>query len=207
MALIEYEDKDIIPFVICTLSETSVQFVMRLYNVVVDKHFPDLKGLVANDYFDKATFELIDAIDDEIIAVTTGCMQLIRDCGESIENIYAVSLDDPEVDKRMHDMAEDFFWSVAIYNESENYREAIVHMQTFAYSISHMMYGLCLIILNGELDPEKIFSSNDGVGGFYEELLLLRNSDQPVIRLLVILGIEMGFHHRCFEELIAREND
>ena len=200
MKTIICKEEDILPLVLSLLGLTSVHFGLRLSDMVIEKYYPDLKGLVINDYYDDSTADLLDATDDQLIQATYGSMKIIYDCGKCIENRYG--LEDASKEDRLDDLVIDIFWSIVCYDDDTSYDESVINMKEYSGSVVHMLYALCLIARNGRLAIDAVFDEYDGARQFHAELTQLKDADLHIVRVLADAALKLEKQDRVFEDLI-----
>ena len=159
MAITSYEKEDIFPLVISVLDECYLAYLFNSYKVIIETDFPDLKGEINVDLLDDHAIALLNSYDNEWMTVVKNIIFDIGKAEMSIANLY--NLDGYTVieDKRIKELAIEFYYDLELDLFRPIKEEYAVDMDFndkfywFSDSILLIVNCLCeLIVCEGKID-------------------------------------------------------
>jgi hypothetical protein len=206
-----YKKEELIPLTVVVLGFIQYNYVSFTLKFLIENIYPDLKGLINTDEVDDASLELINSFDDPIVNLVSYTNGAIIDTIESIINIYGLDMEVIAENKRLRNMANNFYWNLVIDEFPRDY-EPNDEDQTLPYgcfdfyyvSMVNVVAFLCYLLSDGKVNFEQSF------GGESCDYLFFLGEDYSekehafTLKLLQELGELLNNHH---EDIIDVENE
>lgn len=160
----KYKREDILPIVLCVLNFMQQDLVNAAFFYAVEKHYPDLKGLLSYDDLepDAAVCGLLSAKDDDKVIVHM--IKYLGDIHKELArfiNIYNVAIDEIFADERITIMAEEFYWLLVSFpDRPKDVDDAILNLQYYTESIVYILHYLCKLVLFEVIDIDCAFNDD-----------------------------------------------
>ena len=158
MKITTYEEKDIFPIIIAVLGICTTNFLCNIFKVIVDRDYPDLKGLVHTEKLDEASLSLINNVEAKWFHIVKPCIYALENTCISLANLYGVDEEAIGDDEEILDMAMEFLSHIIIDNfprfhneieentqEEEDFDD---HTRQFSMSLIAVVNFLCKLITN-----------------------------------------------------------
>lgn len=161
------------------------------FMLAYEKDLSDLKGLIEPDSISPDDFELLDAVDDDVVQVLLGSIDKVIKCSKTYFLIN--NLDELEVmeNEEYNSLASDNYYTYIIDWESKSYKDLLYNLNAVYFSISQLLYHtICQIKLDEVEIPEEMY---DEFLDKYSDLLRGKlHSDDKNISLLYDLIIDLN---------------
>jgi len=161
------------------------------FMIAYEKDLSDLKGLIEPDSISPDDFELLEAVDDDVVQVLLGSIDKVIKCSKTYFLIN--NLDEMEVmeNEEYNLLASDNYYTYIIDWESKSYKDLLYNLNAVYFSISQLLYHTtCQIKLNEVEIPEEMY---DEFLDKYSDLLRGKlHSDDKNISLLYDLIIDLN---------------
>lgn len=161
------------------------------FMIAYEKDLSDLKGLIEPDSISSDDFELLEAVDDEVVRVLLSSIDKVVKCSQTYFLIN--NLDELEVmeNEEYSLLASDNYYAYIIDWESKSYKDLLYNLNAVYFSISQLLYHTtCQIKLNDVEIPDEIY---DEFIDKYSDLLRGKfDPDDKNISLLYSLIIDLN---------------
>lgn len=161
------------------------------FMIAYEKDLSDLKGLIEPDSISPDDFELLEAVDDDVVRVLLGSIDKVIKCSKTYFLIN--NLDEMEVmeNEEYNLLASDNYYTYIIDWESKSYKDLLYNLNAVYFSISQLLYHTtCQIKLDEVEIPEDMY---DEFLDKYSDLLRGKiNPDDKNISLLYDLIIDLN---------------
>ena len=161
------------------------------FMIAYEKDLSDLKGLIEPDSISPDDFELLEAVDDDVVRVLLGSIDKVIKCSKTYFLIN--NLDEMEVmeNEEYNLLASDNYYTYIIDWESKSYKDLLYNLNAVYFSISQLLYHTtCHIKLDEVEIPEEMY---DEFLDKYSDLLRGKiNPDDKNISLLYDLIIDLN---------------
>lgn len=196
MAILKYNDDDLILVVISVLDITSYCYARIGFKFAVRDHFPDLQGKVETDRIDEESIFLLNNIDTNPVRMIVGCVSYLSLGSMRIRKVYESSYKDELLDERIQLLASKFYSEFVIDNfpndagisrfseDDDEYIPGYEH-NLYVYINSLVRLSGCLldVVNDGQIDIDKVYDKNAIATRWQEDFI----TDQPHAKALRIL--------------------
>ena len=118
----------------------------------------DLKGLVDADSISPDDFELLEAVDDEVVQILLNSVEKVIDCSKTY--LLINNLDEFEVmeNEEYNMLASDNYFTYIIDWDNKSYADLLINLNSVYFSISQLLYHTtCQIKLNKVEVPDEVY--------------------------------------------------
>ena len=118
----------------------------------------DLKGLVDADSISPDDFELLEAVDDEVVQILLNSVEKVINCSKSY--LLINNLDEVEVmeNEEYNMLASDNYFTYIIDWDNKSYNDLLVNLNSVYFSISQLLYHTtCQIKLDKVEVPDEVY--------------------------------------------------
>lgn len=161
------------------------------FMIAYEKDLSDLKGLIEPDSISPDDFELLEAVDDEVVRILLSSIDKVVKCSQTYFLIN--NLDELEVmeNEEYSLLASDNYYAYIIDWESKSYKDLLYNLNAVYFSISQLLYHTtCQIKLNEVEIPDEMY---DEFIDKYSDLLRGKfDPDDKNISLLYSLIIDLN---------------
>lgn len=161
------------------------------FMIAYEKDLSDLKGLIEPDSISSDDFELLEAVDDEVVRVLLSSIDKVVKCSQTYFLIN--NLDELEVmeNEEYSLLASDNYYAYIIDWESKSYKDLLYNLNAVYFSISQLLYHTtCQIKLDEVEIPDEMY---DEFIDKYSDLLRGKfDPDDKNISLLYSLIIDLN---------------
>ncbi|WP_214225949.1 hypothetical protein [Pedobacter sp. B4-66] len=161
------------------------------FMIAYEKDLSDLKGLIEPDSISSDDFELLEAVDDEVVRILLSSIDKVVKCSQTYFLIN--NLDEMEVmeNEEYSLLASDSYYAYIIDWESKSYKDLLYNLNAVYFSISQLLYHTtCQIKLNEVEIPDEMY---DEFIDKYSDLLRGKfDPDDKNISLLYSLIIDLN---------------
>lgn len=112
MKTITYDAEDILPLTLNVLNKCVNSYACNAYKLVVDREYPDLKGMVVTDRLDDVAIELLDCVQTIWFEIITDSIAALNKTMESLANINGLDVQTVVDDLRIDELATDFYCGI-----------------------------------------------------------------------------------------------
>ena len=180
MAIIKYDQEDIIPIVITVLNFCNVDLASYGYRFVIENELPHLKDLINDEVDISLYFQLLETSDHGIPKNVLKGNNLIFDAIDILQIIHGIDLTDLFSDERIRDLSEDLYDNLNGYAFNLNKGNDLpLIISTSFYDASNAFYFLCQLMLHQELDYDR-FEKDGLMGAGLEKVHLIDTSNGNV---------------------------
>nr|WP_157247241.1 hypothetical protein [Pedobacter panaciterrae] len=128
------------------------------FMIAYEKDLSDLKGLIEPDSISPDDFELLEAVDDDVVRVLLSSIDKVIKCSKTYFLIN--NLDEMEVmeNEEYNLLASDNYYTYIIDWESKSYKDLLYNLNAVYFSISQLLYHTtCQIKLDEVEIPEEMY--------------------------------------------------
>ena len=128
------------------------------FMIAYEKDLSDLKGLIEPDSISPDDFELLEAVDDDVVRVLLSSIDKVIKCSKTYFLIN--NLDEMEVmeNEEYNLLASDNYYTYIIDWESKRYKDLLYNLNAVYFSISQLLYHTtCQIKLDEVEIPEEMY--------------------------------------------------
>ena len=170
--------KGLVPHV---LSFIVSEFCKYGFLLAYEKDLSDLKGLIEPDSIAAEDFELLDAVDDEVVQLLLRSIDKVINCSKTFFLIN--NLDELEVmeNEEYNQLASDNYYIYIIEWENKDYDDVLVNLNAVYFTISRLLYHTATQLRMGQIElPDEFY--DDEFLDKYTELLnqSLQTNDKNV---------------------------
>ena len=118
----------------------------------------DLKGLVDADSISPDDFELLEAVDDEVVQILLNSVEKVINCSKAY--LLINNLDEVEVmeNEEYNMLASDNYFTYIIDWDNKSYNDLLVNLNSVYFSISQLLYHTtCQIKLDKVEVPDEVY--------------------------------------------------
>lgn len=159
--------KGLVPHV---LSFIVSEFCKYGFLLAYEKDLSDLKGLIEPDSIAAEDFELLDAVDDEVVKLLLRSIDKVINCSKTFFLIN--NLDELEVmeNEEYNQLASDNYYIYIIEWENKDYDDVLVNLNAVYFTISRLLYHTATQLRTGQIElPDEFY--DDEFLDKYTELL------------------------------------
>ncbi|MDR6786528.1 hypothetical protein ABIE26_005286 [Pedobacter africanus] len=159
--------KGLVPHV---LSFIVSEFCKYGFLLAYEKDLSDLKGLIEPDSIAAEDFELLDAVDDEVVQLLLRSIDKVINCSKTFFLIN--NLDELEVmeNEEYNQLASDNYYIYIIEWENKDYDDVLVNLNAVYFTISRLLYHTATQLRMGQIElPDEFY--DDEFLDKYTELL------------------------------------
>lgn len=161
------------------------------FMIAYEKDLSDLKGLIEPDSISPDDFELLEAVDDDVVRILLSSIDKVIKCSQTYFLIN--NLDEMEVmeNEEYNLLASDNYYAYIIDWESKSYKDLLYNLNAVYFSISQLLYHTtCQIKLDEVEIPDEMY---DEFIDKYSDLLRGKlDPDDKNISLLYSLIIDLN---------------
>lgn len=165
MAIIKYDQADIIPIVITVLNFCNVDLASYGYRFVIENELPNLKDFVEEEINPVLYFEIMEASDHGIPKNMLKGNELIFEALKTLTIMHDIDLVDLLFNnERIRELSGDLYENLDHYADiSIEDGDLVFGISMSFYDISNVCYFLCQLMLYQELDYDSF--EKDGLMG------------------------------------------
>jgi hypothetical protein len=159
--------KGLVPHV---LSFIVSEFCKYGFLLAYEKDLSDLKGLIEPDSIAAEDFELLDAVDDEVVQLLLRSIDKVINCSKTFFLIN--NLDELEVmeNEEYNQLASDNYYIYIIEWENKDYDDVLVNLNAVYFTIARLLYHTATQLRMGQIElPDEFY--DDEFLDKYTELL------------------------------------
>jgi hypothetical protein len=145
MKTITYDETDILPLTIFVLNLCVHNYTCNAYKLVIDREYPDLKGVVLTDILDENAIDLLDDVRTDWFEVVTVSIAAVNKTLKSLAKIHELDVQAIVDDNRIYDLAIDFYDGIIVDNFVSDGEEAPENddladtLRSYAFSIIDLL--------------------------------------------------------------------
>lgn len=128
------------------------------FMIAYEKDLSDLKGLIEPDSISPDDFELLEAVDDDVVRILLSSIDKVIKCSQTYFLIN--NLDEMEVmeNEEYNLLASDNYYAYIIDWESKSYKDLLYNLNAVYFSISQLLYHTtCQIKLDEVEIPDEMY--------------------------------------------------
>jgi hypothetical protein len=164
---LEDEIKGLVPHV---LSFIVSEFCKYGFLLAYEKELSDLKGLIEPDSIAAEDFELLEAVDDEVVQLLLRSIDKVISCSKTFFLIN--DLDEFEVmeNEEYNQLASDNYYIYIIEWENKNYNDLLINLNAVYFTVARLLYHTATQLRLKEIElPDEFY--DDEFLDKYSELL------------------------------------
>ncbi|WEK18577.1 MAG: hypothetical protein P0Y49_17445 [Candidatus Pedobacter colombiensis] len=177
----EDEIKGLVPHV---LSFIVSEFCKYGFLIAYEKDLSDLKGLIEPDSIAAEDFELLEAVDNEVVQLLLRSIEKVVHCSKTF--LLINNLDEFEVmeNDEYNQLASDNYYIYIIDWENKNYKDLLINLNAVYFTIARLLYHTATQLRLKEIElPDEFY--DDEFLDQYSDLLdqKLHEEDKNVVLL------------------------
>lgn len=183
----EDEIKGLVPHV---LSFIVSEFCKYGFLIAYEKDLSDLKGLIDADSIAAEDFELLEAVDDEVVQLLLRSIDKVVECSKTFFMIN--NLDEFEVMENVeyNQLASDNYFIYIMDWENKNYKELLLNLNAVYFTIARLLHHCATQLKLNEIELPDAFYDNDEFLDQYSDILdrKLNDEDKNVALLFDLIA-------------------
>lgn len=186
----EEQIKGLVPHV---LSFIISEYCKYAFLVAYEKEFPDLKGLVPADSIAPEDFELLEAVDNDIVKSLLNSIEKVSECSRIF--IMINNLDEIEVyeNEDYNQLASDNYFTYIIDWENKDYNEVLMNIHVLYFSVANLLYHTACQLKTGEIEmPESFYNDNEFIDVYSDILNQKIQSEDKNVGILYDLIVNLN---------------
>lgn len=163
----EDEIKGLVPHVLAFIVS---EFCKYGFLLAYEKDLSDLKGLVEPDSIAEEDFELLEAVDDQVVQLLLRSIDKVISCSKTF--LLINDLDEFEVmeNEEYNQLASDNYYIYIIEWENKNYEDLLINLNAVYLTIARLLYHTATQLQRKEVElPDEFY--DDEFFDKYTELL------------------------------------
>ena len=163
----EDEIKGLVPHV---LSFIISEFCKYGFLLAYEKDLSDLKGLIEPDSIAEEDFELLEAVDDQVVQLLLRSIDKVISCSKTF--LLINNLDEFEVmeNEEYNQLASDNYYIYIMEWENKNYEDLLINLNAVYFTIARLLYHTATQLKLKEVElPDEFY--DDEFFDKYTELL------------------------------------
>lgn len=202
MGIVKYEQKDILPLVLIVSFNLVDQFMFLLYDRVIEQDFPDLKGLVDPDRIDLQALQLIELPQDPFTALVVDMLYDFEGYMVGRIDLYGYDIKQLINDEPINELGINLWENLVVCLSAQIPLEVkLDNLHAYIASAAHVIWCLCLIMVNGELDADKTFDARGPYCPSQPDFQEMLYADDPELKLLATVGRRLSKLYSDFFDL------
>ena len=146
------------------------EFCKYGFLLAYEKDLSDLKGLVEPDSIATEDFELLEAVDDQVVQLLLRSIEKVVNCSKTF--LLINNLDELEVmeNEEYNQLASDNYYIYIIEWENKNYEDLLINLNAVYFTIARLLYHTATQLERKEIElPDEFY--DDEFFDKYDELL------------------------------------
>jgi hypothetical protein len=165
---LEDEIKGLVPHV---LSFIVSEFCKYGFLIAYEKDLSDLKGLIEPDSIAAEDFELLEAVDDEVVQLLLRSIDKVVECSKTFFMIN--NLDEFEVmeNEEYNQLASDNYYIYIMDWEHKSYKDLLVNLNAVYFTIARLLHHCAAQLKRNVIELPDEFYDNDEFLNQYSDIL------------------------------------
>ena len=185
----EDEIKGLVPHV---LSFIVSEFCKYGFLLAYEKDLADLKGLIEPDSIAAEDFELLEAVDDEVVQLLLRSIDKVISCSKTFFLIN--NLDEFEVmeNESYNQLASDNYYIYIIEWENKTYNDLLINLNAVYFTIARLLYHTATQLKLKEIELPDEFYDDEFLDKYSELLDQKVHADDKNVALLYDLIADLN---------------
>lgn len=185
----EDEIKGLVPHV---LSFIISEFYKYGFLLAYEKDLSDLKGLIEPDSIATEDFELLEAVDDQVVQLLLRSIDKVINCSKTF--LLINNLDEFEVmeNEEYSQLASDNYYIYIIEWENEAYEDMLINLKAVYFTIARLLYHTATQLKIKEVELPDEFYDDEFFDKYFELLDQKVYTDDKNVGLLYDLIVDLN---------------
>lgn len=185
----EDEIKGLVPHV---LSFIISEFCKYGFLLAYEKDLSDLKGLIEPDSIAAEDFELLEAVDDQVVQLLLRSIDKLINCSKAF--LLINNLDEFEVmeNEEYSQLASDNYYIYIIEWENEVYEDMLINLKAVYFTIARLLYHTATQLKIKEVELPDEYYDDEFLDKYFELLDQKVYTDDKNVGLLYDLIVDLN---------------